>query len=410
MRPTLAFAAPLRALLGSDSSGVRQGLVALVLNSSTSLVAGAFLGAITGTLARYPGLLVLVPAAIGLRGNIFGSFGNRLSTTIHAGTFRWSLRREAPLGQNVLASMALTMGISLALAVVAKAVAVGLGLQNSIDLLSLATVSIVGGLLGSIVVLAASLGLTAGAVRFGWDLDNVTAPLVSTLGDVLTLPALYLATFLLGIHIVTPTVGLVLVAASLVFLVAGWRSSSAGLRRIVHESVPVLLVAGCVSAGAGVTLEKSFSQFNALPALLVLVPAHLSSSGALGGILSGRLASKLFLGTVPATSSPNREARRDISLVLLLAVPVYTFNGVGAALVARWLGQASPGLIQMVGVSLLAGALAVVFVVAVAYYGTIAAYRTGVDPDTYGIPVVSSSVDFVGAFTLIIAISLLGVS
>ena len=410
MRPTSAFAAPLRALLGSDSSGVRQGLVALVLNSSTSLVAGAFLGAITGTLARYPGLLVLVPAAIGLRGNIFGSFGNRLSTTIHAGTFRWSLRREAPLGQNVLASMLLTMGISLALAVVAKAVAVGLGLQNSIDLLSLATVSIVGGLLGSIVVLAATLGLTAGAVRFGWDLDNVTAPLVSTLGDVLTLPALYLATFLLGIHIVTPTVGLVLVAASLVFLVAGWRSSSAGLRRIVHESVPVLLVAGCISAGAGVTLEKSFSQFDALPALLVLVPAHLSSSGALGGILSGRLASKLFLGTVPATSSPNREARRDISLVLLLAVPVYIFNGAGAALVARWLGEASPGLIQMVGVSLLAGALAVVFVVAVAYYGTIAAYRTGVDPDTYGIPIVSSSVDFVGAFTLIIAISLLGVS
>jgi mgtE-like transporter len=410
MRPTSAFAAPLRALLGSDSSGVRQGLVALVLNSSTSLVAGAFLGAITGTLARYPGLLVLVPAAIGLRGNIFGSFGNRLSTAIHAGTFRWSLRREAPLGQNVLASMLLTMGISLALAVVAKAVAVGLGLQNSIDLLSLATVSIVGGLLGSIVVLAATLGLTAGAVRFGWDLDNVTAPLVSTLGDVLTLPALYLATFLLGIHIVTPTVGLVLVAASLVFLVAGWRSSSAGLRRIVHESVPVLLVAGCISAGAGVTLEKSFSQFDALPALLVLVPAHLSSSGALGGILSGRLASKLFLGTVPATSSPNREARRDISLVLLLAVPVYIFNGAGAALVARWLGEASPGLIQMVGVSLLAGALAVVFVVAVAYYGTIAAYRTGVDPDTYGIPIVSSSVDFVGAFTLIIAISLLGVS
>jgi hypothetical protein len=40
------------------------------------------------------------------------------------------------------------------------------------------------------VVLAASLGLTAGAVRWGWDLDNVTAPLVSTLGDVLTLPAL----------------------------------------------------------------------------------------------------------------------------------------------------------------------------------------------------------------------------
>jgi mgtE-like transporter len=410
MRSNLAYVARLRALLGPDAAGARQSLVALGLNSSTSLVAGAFLGAITGTLAEYPGLLVLVPAAIGLRGNIFGAFGNRISTSIHAGTFRWSLRREAVLGQNVLASMLLTMGISLALAVVAKSVAVGLGLSRSIDLLSMATVSIVGGLLGSVVVLAGSLGLTAGAVRFGWDLDNVTAPLVSTMGDVLTLPALYLATFLLGIRVVTPTVGVVLVMASVVFLVAGWRSSTEGLRRIVHESVPVLLVAGIVSAGAGVTLEKSFARFDALPALLVLVPAHLSSSGALGGILSGRLASKLFLGMVPPASNPNREARQDISLVFLLAVPVYLANGVGAHAVARVLGQASPGLGEMVAVSLVAGALAILFVVAVAYYGTVAAYRTGVDPDTYGIPVVSSSVDLVGAFTLILAISMFGLS
>jgi mgtE-like transporter len=402
--------ARLRALLGPDAAGVRQSLVALGLNSSTSLVAGAFLGAITDTLARYPGLLVLVPAAIGLRGNIFGAFGNRISTSIHAGSFRWSLRGEAVLGQNVMASMLLTMAMSLALAVVAKTVAVGMGLTDSIDLWSMSTVSIAGGVLGSVVVLAAALGLTGGAVRYGWDLDNVTAPLVSTLGDVLTLPALYLATLLLDIPVLTSTVGAVLIVTSILVLVAGWQSSTEGLRRIVRESVPVLLVAGCVSAGAGVVLEKSFARFDALPALLVLVPAHLSSSGALGGILSGRLSSKLFLGLVEPQTRPNREARRDISLVFLLAVPVFVFNGFGAHWVARALGEASPGLGQMVAASLIAGGLAVLFVVTVAYYGTVAAYRTGVDPDTYGIPVVSSSVDFVGAFTLIIAIALLGLA
>ena len=410
MRLLLPPAARLRALLGTDAAGVRQSLVALGLNSSTSLIAGAFLGAITETLQRYPGLLVLVPAAIGLRGNIFGAFGNRISTSIHAGSFRWSLRGEAVLGQNVMASMLLTMGMSLALAVVAKTVAVGMGLTDSIDLLSMSTVSIAGGVLGSIVVLAAALGLTGGAVRYGWDLDNVTAPLVSTLGDVLTLPALYLATLLLDIPVLTPTVGTVLIVTSILTLVAGWQSSTEGLRRIVRESVPVLLVAGCVSAGAGVVLEKSFARFDALPALLVLVPAQLSSSGALGGILSGRLSSKLFLGLVEPQTRPNREARRDINLVFLLAVPVFVFNGLGAHWVARALGEASPGLGQMVAVSLIGGGLAVLFVVTVAYYGTVAAYRTGVDPDTYGIPVVSSSVDFVGAFTLIIAIALLGLA
>ena len=49
-------------------------------------------------------------------------------------------------------------------------------------------------------------------------------------------------------------------------------------------------------------------------------------------------------------------------------------------------------------------------VVPIAYYGTIAAVRPGVDPDTYGIPLVTSTVDFIGAFTLIIGISLLGLS
>jgi mgtE-like transporter len=410
MRWQLTFVARLRALLGPDMAGVRQSFVALALNSSTSLVAGAFLGAFTDTFETFPGLLILVPAAIGLRGNIFGSFGNRLSTAIHTGTFRWSLRREAVLGQNVLGSMLLTMVMSLALAVVAKAIALVIGLEDSIDLLSLATVSILGGLLGSIVVLAAALGLTAGAVRFGWDLDNVTAPLVSTLGDVLTLPALYLATLLLGIHLVTSTIGVVLVALSLVGLTLGWRATTEGLRRIIHESIPVLLVAGCVSAGAGVALQTSFNRFLALPALLVLVPAHLSSAGALGGILSGKLSSKLFLGLVSPDATPNREARRDIGLTLLLAVPIYVFNGVGAQLVARALGQESPGMPQMVAVSLIGGALAMAFVVTVAYYGTIAAYNTGVDPDTYGIPVVSSSVDFVGAFTLVWAIALLGLA
>lgn len=410
MRWQTTLLARLRALLGPDMAGVRQSFVALGLNSSTSLVAGAFLGAITGTFEEYPGLLILVPAAIGLRGNIFGAFGNRLSTAIHAGTFRWSLRREAVLGQNVLGSMLLTMIMSLALAVVAELIALGIGIEGSIDLLSLATVSILGGILGSIVVLAAALGLTGGAVRFGWDLDNVTAPLVSTLGDVLTLPALYLATLLLGIHVVSPTVGVVLVALSLAGLTLGWRATTEGLRRIIHESIPVLLVAGCVSAGAGVALETSFDRFAALPALLVLVPAHLSSAGALGGILSGKLSSKLFLGLVRPERRPNREAQRDIGLTLLLALPVYTLNGIGAHVFAGVLDQASPGLAQMVAVSLIGGALAMAFVVAVAYYGTVAAYNTGVDPDTYGIPIVSSSVDFVGAFTLVWAIALLGLA
>src|SRR6187431_2842117 len=221
-----------RLLPGADA---RQGLVALGLNSSTSLVAGAVLGSLTDTFERYPGLLVLVPAAIGLRGNVFGSLGNRVSTSIHAGELQLRLRRSTVLGQNVLAAGALTLGMFLILVLLAALVSVGLGLGSTIGFADLSLVSVGGGALASIPVLAATLGLAAGAVRFGWDLDNVTAPLVSTLGDVLTLPALYLATGLLGLAVFSNGLGVVLAVLSLALLVVGWRSPSPALRQIVRE-------------------------------------------------------------------------------------------------------------------------------------------------------------------------------
>ena len=397
--------APRHLLPGPDA---RQGLVALVLNSSTSLVAGAVLGSLTATFERRPGLLVLVPAAIGLRGNVFGSLGNRVSTSIHAGELQLRLRRSTPLGQNVLAATCLTLGMSVVLVFLAVGVSIGLGLGHTIGIADLATVSIAGGTLASLPVLAATLGLASGAVRFGWDLDNVTAPLVSTLGDVLTLPALWLATGLLGFGLVTSSLGWALIAGAVIALAVGLRARSELLRRIVRTSLPVLTAAAAISAMAGVVLERRLVTFTALPALLILVPAHLSSAGALGGILSGRLSSKLLLGLAPPSGVPSRAARRDIWFVVGLAIPVFALNGLGATLTAHLLGKDSPGVGYMVGASLLGGALAMVVVVLIAYYGAIVAVRTGIDPDTYGIPLTSSAVDLVGAVTLIIAITALG--
>ena len=396
----------LRRTLGPNA---RQSLAALGLNSATSFIAGGVLGAITATFAEVPGLLVLVPAAIGLRGNIFGAFGNRISTSIHTGTFRLSLRRETVLGQNLLAAAVLTAGLSAALAVIAKAVAVALGIEGTVGVLDLAVVSIVGGALASTVVMGATLALTDGAVNRDWDLDSVTAPIVSVLGDVLTLPALWLATALVGIHLLTNSLAIVLCAGSVVVVVIAARSRLAELRRIVRESLPILLVAATVSTLAGIALEKRFELFDQYPALLVLVPAHLSSAGALGGILSGRVSTKLLLGTAEPTAWPERAIRSDIWFVAVLALPVYAFNGIGAQFTASLLGQASPGLAQMLGVSLIAGLAAIVFVAAIAYVGAVVSVRTGVDPDTYGIPVVSSSLDLVGAFTLILTITALGI-
>lgn len=397
-------------LLGPTGDAARQSLVALVFNSSTSLVAGALLGAIVVTFEELPGLLVMVPAAIGLRGNIFGALGNRISTSIHTGTFRVSVKRESVLSQNVLASLSLTVILSFVLALIAKFVSIAFGVEDSIAMLDLVLISLVGGLLASLVVLAATVVLSVGAVRRDWDLDNLVAPTVSTLGDVVTIPALFLAAQLIGDGTLTTALGWATVVVAAAVVAATLRSRLPMFREIVRESMPVLVVALVLSTLAGVAVEKQLAIFAALPALLVLQPAFVSSAGALGGILASRLATNLHLGLVEPVVRPGREARRDALLVLLIGFPIFLFNGVGAHVVAELIGRASPGLGWMVLASLVGGLVAVLFVIALAYYGTIGAWRVDVDPDTYGIPMVTASVDFVGVVALIVTVVALGIA
>jgi mgtE-like transporter len=396
-------------LLGADSATVRQGLAALLVSSGGDLLAGLTLGAITGTLADLPGLLVLVPAAIGMRGNVFGALGSRFGTSIHAGTFSISRRAETVVGQNVIAAMALSLSISFALAILAKAVAIGFGLPHTISISYFIVISVVGGVISSVFVLLLTIGVAAGAVRFGWDMDNVAAPLVTAAGDMVTLPSLFLATFIVGPGLVTPILAAVLGALSVAALVAAFRSGLQIALRILRESVPVLLVCGLIDVVAGLTIEKRLESFLAFPALLVLVPPFLEDTGALGGILSARLASKLHLGTIEPSNVPPRVARDDFALTFVFAVPVFTLVAVSSELAANVAGLASPGVLKMVAISLIGGFMATVVAIGIVYYGAIATYRLGLDPDNHGIPLITSSMDLVGAFALILAIVLVGV-
>jgi mgtE-like transporter len=410
LRSWRAVAARFVALLRSDAAGVRAGFVALLLSSGGDLLAGLTLGSITGTLEALPGLLVLVPAAIGMRGNVFGALGSRLGTAVHTGTFQLSRRRDTVVGQNLAAAISMSLSISLVLAVLAKAMCVAFGVENTISIVDFAVISVVGGFLSSIVVMAITVAVATLSVRRSWDLDNVSSPIVTAAGDMVTLPALFLATYLVGLPWVTNVVGAICAVAGLGALVASVRSKAPILRRIARESLPVLAIAGAVDVIAGLTIQKRFSSFLVFPALLVLVPPFLEDSGALGGILSARVSTKLHLGTLEPGRGSLRAVGEDIILVYMYAVPVFFLLGVSADIAASVAGLKSPGSLEMIAVSMLAGAVATTFAVLVGFYGAVAAYRLGLDPDNHGIPIVTSSLDLFGAVALILAIVALGLT
>jgi mgtE-like transporter len=399
-----------RALLRSDASGVRAGFVALLISSGGDLLAGLTLGSITGTLESLPGLLVLVPAAIGMRGNVFGALGSRLGTAVHTGTFRMSARRDTVVGQNLAASLSMSLSVSLALAFLAKAISVAFGLENTISVADFVVISVIGGFLSSIVVMGITVGVATLSVRRSWDLDNVTSPIVTAAGDMVTLPALFLATYLVGIPWLTAIVATLCGIVALVALGATLRSRYPILRRIARESLPVLVLAGTVDVVAGLTIEKRFSSFLVYPALLVLVPPFLEDSGSLGGILTARVSTKLHLGTLVPGRGSFRSVAEDVLLIYMYAVPVFLLLGVSADIAALAADLRSPGSLEMIAVSMLAGLVATTFAVLVGFYGAVAAYRLGLDPDNHGIPIVTSSLDLLGAVALILVIVSLGLT
>lgn len=394
-----------RALFGPDPAGARQSLAALALGLLASLVAGLTLGSISETLEELPGLLILVPAAIGLRGTVFGALGARLSTAIHTGSFSLNLRLETVVGQNLAAAAVLSVVASVALAVLAKVIAVGFGVVDSISVGDLLAISVIGGLLSSLVVVVVTVGLAAASVRFGWDSDNVMAPLVTASGDMITLPALYLATLLIDLDELVTVVALLSLVLAVGLLLAGLRSVRPVLRSVVRESLPVVVLAGVLSLVAGLTLEGQLDALSVYPALLALVPPFLAVTGAIGGILSSRLGSKLHLGYIEPTGVPQHLALADIRLAFVVAVPAFVLGSLVGDLASWLLDLDSPGPLDMVLVSLLGGLLATSFAVVVAYYTAIITYRLGLDPDNFGIPMVTSSIDLLGSVSFILAVS-----
>ncbi len=398
-----------RTPLAARVADTRQRLVALAVGVVAASAGGLVLASAEGTLTDLPGLLLLVPGAIALRGNVFGAVGSRLGTAVHTGTFRLSIRSDGVVGQNILGAAALSLVLSAVLGVLARGAAVVFGLAPTMSLADFVVISTVGGLLASVVVGLVTAGLAAGSVRFGWDLDNVMAPLVSTLGDLATVPALVVAAVLADRAGLTDVLGLGLAALAFVVLVAAWCTPLEEVRQIVRQSVPVLIVAGVLDLVAGVAIEKRLDDLLAAEAILVLLPAFLGTAGALGGILSSRLSTHFHLGLDDATSLPSRSSFREARSVVLIAIPILVLCGCLAHWASVATGQTTPGLGDLLAVVLIAGALVTVLVVIVAYYTTMAAFRFGVDPDTYGIPMVLSVLDLVGAFTLILAMLALGV-
>jgi mgtE-like transporter len=391
------------------SSTLKEGFSGLLLMSLMSLAAGIVLGMMTGKLESLPGLILLITPAIGMRGNIFGAMGSRLGTALHTGMFSTSLKPYSILSQNIYASMINTILISFALGVMAWGFALLLKIE-SIGLLEFVLISMIGGIVSSFFVLIITVGVAVTGYNRGWDIDNMSAPIITAAGDMVTLPALFLAIILIGgktsgYHTILFILFSILAVACLLLTI---RSGFDIMQDIIYESVPMLLVAGFMSTLAGLIINSRIDGFLMLPALLVMVPLFLEDNNALGGILTSRLSSMLHTGMFDPGWFPGKQIIPNFLLIYIYSLVVFPLVGVSAYAASILMGIGSPDLGSMIFISTSAGLIAVTIVNLVGYYVAITAHKLRLDPDNHSIPMMSSIVDASGAMCLVVVLMLAG--
>jgi mgtE-like transporter len=177
---------------------IRESFFSEVLSISGGTLAGVFLasGAMQNLLEKFPGLLIMVPGFLGLRGNILGAVSARVGTGLHTGLIEPKITLKDATAMNFVASFLLSTFVNALIAVLAYCVSVILGMDAV--LWKLMVVGALSGALASVIVGPFTIMLTILVFRRGIDPDSVMGPLVTSVGDITAVICLFLAAMLVG--------------------------------------------------------------------------------------------------------------------------------------------------------------------------------------------------------------------
>ena len=382
---------------------IKEGLIALLICAVGDLIAGIVLGKMTFFLETFPGLLVVIPGAIGMRGNIFGSFASRLSTSLHIGLISPQFEFSQDLNNNIFSSFVLTLVLSIFLGVVAKIFCIILH-SPSMDIIDFILICTIAGLISNLIMLPITMFVSFKSFEHGWDPDNITSPIIAAFGDLFTLPAIIASTFILRFIDVDVLVkDIVLVAiliAVFVSFVYCYRLSDE-TRTILKQSTPILLLCSFLGGSAGGILNSSVETLLTNPSLLTLIPLFSGESGSLISILGARLSSGLHSGLVEPLRNPEGEALHNFAICFILAIIVFPFIGILAESSSLMFGTMGIGFDKIIPISTLSGIILVAIMVVVVYYISTVSYNHNLDPDNIVIPISTSVTDSISSLILI---------
>lgn len=411
IRPPLSIFSRFREIFSLQKSVIKEGLIALLICAVGDLIAGIILGKMTFFLETFPGLLVLIPGAIGMRGNIFGSFASRLSTNLHIGILSPEFKFSEQLNYNIFSSFVLTLVLSLFLAIVSKGLCILLN-SPSMSLIDFIIISVLAGVISNLIMLPITMLVSFKSFEHGWDPDNITSPIIAAFGDLFTLPAIILSVLILSFingNPILKDVILVIIIVSVIATFIYCYRLSYETKTILKQSTPVLLLCSFLGGFAGGVLNSAIETFLTNPTLLTLLPLFSGESGSLISILGARLSSGLHSGLIEPLKRPQENAAYNFLVCFILGIFIFPFIGILAEVSSYFFGISDVGFAKIIEISTLSGFVLISVMVILVYYVSVTSYNRNLDPDNIVIPISTSVTDSISSFILIsISLLLLG--
>ncbi len=395
-----------------------QSLPILLVTSVGEVIAGSVLGKMSYAMEMIPGLIVLIPSIMDLRGNIGTALGSRVSTMLHLGILEKHFSLNKIIGHNVGASFSLTAAVALVIGVAAHFVSICFGL-SSIGPVHLLLIALISAVIATLFLQPFTLVLAFVSFNKGLDPDNIVAPLLGMLGDVISILAIFGASILVQRIHFEESWFLTLSVFSILLATNAARSKRRRKRRkrreafplryrfkvIVKQSIGVLYLCGFLGIFSGFILHYKEKSLLVVPGLLILVPQVIAKSGSIGGIFGARFSSGMHLGFFrPFKINKYLVDHFWAAIGFWIAIsPVAALVTYIGAIVT---GVAIPSLLTLL---LITGFTLFVIVFSSFTLDFLLAsfsYRVGLDPSNIVIPLITSFGDIIGIFTLMYAIFL----
>jgi mgtE-like transporter len=168
---------------------VKQSLPLIIFCGLGAIVAGSTLGVMSELLREIPGLIVIIPAIIAMRGNISTAFGSRLGSAYHLGVIDADNLWNKELMQNIIGSIVLSFLVSIIIGILAYITSLLLNVApNPIKII---LIVLIAGIISGLILTILTIGIVYLAFKRGYDPDNITGPALATFGDIVTMICIF---------------------------------------------------------------------------------------------------------------------------------------------------------------------------------------------------------------------------